>query len=251
MQKGVLEYLTTLGGTILEIVSLFQRGATMTTTQWILAGLGGFFIIFGILYSIWNNRSNRPVVKPKLGSALPIQKINHGKRPPTFLSLVWVIYMLIILAIGLYFLHSSKSAIRFNGSLVLFAVLFLFFPIYVLLDIFVISKKYYRFNRSAVVKDADFVIDGNINYIYDNYRRLLNSMIAPNTKLTEQFHHLIKGYTLDSKIIIEIKHKKNLVNVYLISDDKWIMATQDNESIQNNLNKLIDLLYHMDTFEAK
>ncbi len=204
--------------------------------------------VTGILDKLLSKLKHQP--KP---NTLPIVKIPHGKRPSKFWSLFWILFFWAILVIGLRtidFWISGKVPFQPNISNVLFPFFFILAPSYVLVDMLIISRKYYRFTKSNTVKDADFAIVGDINNIYGNCRRIIRSM-SDNAQLTKESPNLLKAKIGDSKITVEIKPMKDLrVNVYVVSDVFSILARHDNGNNQNNIKTFTDLLYLSKDIEA-
>lgn len=232
-------------------IILFGIGERMKTLPDIVTAVlfvcGGILLIIGILglTGAWNKLVSRLKHQPKMAKISPIERIEHDKKPSTISSYFAVLFFSACLILGLLviitwvFVQAPKQISMFS---MLNPIFFLIAPIYVLVDMFVIRRKYYRLNRSSVVKDADFAIDGNANYIFDNCRRILLTMNATITRAKPL--KLIKAHLGKATIVVEIKRRKDSrINVYIISDVLCWIAKRDDGSNQNNIDAFIKLLY--------
>lgn len=183
----------------------------------------------------------------RTGKISPIERIEHAKRPSTISSVLWIGFFSGWIIVGLAGIGSwifAKTPTHFTLSSTLAPLFLLAVSIYILVDIFRIRRKYYRINRSSTVKDADFIIDGNINYILDICHRNLLTMNATERK--KKSPNLFKAQLGKSKVTIEVMQTKDhRVNVYVVSDAHyWTARYDDGNNNQNNINTFTKLLYH-------
>ena len=213
----------------------------------LVLSFSGILLLIGILglFGVWNklfHKNSKTIPTPIIS---PIEQIKHDKRPSTILSLFWVLFFCLLLAGGVwqvYLWWIGKIPIHLNLSTILFPFAFLLFPIYALVDIFVIRRKYYRLDKSSLVKDADFILDGNTNNIFDNCRRILLEMNI--TKLKRKSPNLLKAQLGKSRIVVKITQRKDLkVNIYIFSDVIWWIERHDYGSNQKNIDTFTKLLY--------
>ena len=253
MQKQLLKSTLSIGLGIMAIISfpLFPKGTIVSAVMWSLWGFSILLIVVGVSYSIWEGISNRPKPPKKIGKILPIEQIKHDKRPSTIISIIGVAYFLFIISLGVWYLIQAKH-IHFNYSLIFFFALFFIYPIYALTDLVYIRRKYSRMTKSSTVKDADFAIVGDINYVHNVCLSILRSMNG-DMPLQRDSLNLLKTTIKGSKIVVEIKHMKDTrVNVYITSDALCIFTKRDNGNNQNNIKNFTDLLYlPVNTFGTK
>ena len=183
--------------------------------------------------------------KLEKGNLFPIKQIKHDKRPSVWASLFWVLLFSFILFASLqqiYLWVSREMPIQLNLSTIMFPIIFLF-PLYALIEMFYTKRKYYRLNRSSKVKDADFVVDGNINNIFDNCRRIFLAMNTTDIRMKPL--KLLKARHEQSKIIVEIRRRHDLkISVYVVSDALHIWDRHDGDSNQKNIDTFTKLIYH-------
>jgi hypothetical protein len=207
-----------------------------------------FFIIgFGGLFGLWN-KVVRLIHKPNKISQkttiLPIQQIQHGKKPSLIISYCWLLYFSLFLFVGLILIYSwsfGYNPFIITPSTFAGIVLYIIAPIYILLDMWVIRRKYYRLTKSSVSKDADFITSGDYNVIRDNCRRILHAMSGNRIDRPTAYFKTNIG---KSKVIVHVKRKKNSrVNVYVVSDAHWITVRHDDGSNQKNIDIFTQMLY--------
>lgn len=178
------------------------------------------------------------------GSILRIEQREPSNRPPAVLSIVLITCTLFMLTLGVWVIYLwvvGKVAVRIDISTIFFFVLFLAFPIWVLVDNFVIQRRFYRLGRSMVAKEAEVVFEGNANIAFDACRRALDAMKVPIIKMNKP--NLLKARLGKSVITVEIRHRKgSKVRVHILSDSQWLTVKFDVGANQRNIDTFLNEL---------
>lgn len=188
------------------------------------------------------NTSYSPAVERSI--VLKIQQREPSKRPPAILSIVLIICSFLLLAFGawaIYLWVAGKVAVRVDIWMILFFVIFLAFPLYSLVDHFIMQPRFYRLGRSIVAKEAKVVLDGDANTAFDSCHRALDAMKATIIKMNKP--NMLKARLGKSLITIQIKHRKgSKVRANILCDSQWLTVKFDAGANQRYINTFLNEL---------
>lgn len=231
-------------------IILVQVGELMLTLPEIVSVLlligGVILLIIGILglTGTWNKLISKSEHRqPKIPKISPIERIEHGKKPSVILSYLWIMFFSLVIILGSANIYGwFAKTTNFDISKGILIPISIISSMYCLMDMFVIRRKYYKLSRSNVVSDMDFIVDGNINKIFDDCRRIILTMIPTNIRAKPP--KLLKAHLAESKIIVEISHRRDSrVNVYVVSDAFCVTTRHDNGDNQKNIDTFMKLFY--------
>lgn len=251
-------------------VVIIERGLdvmNITTPDW----LGPLLLVIGIgiivwtAYMAWKERhqvtdqANLVVERPLAATSniLHIERQEPSNRPPFWLVLIGMIASIIFLAVGVFQTYLVLSGIiiaKFNFEWIAFYLLFGVFPIWLLIDLLIFDRKYYKSGRSATAIEVTFVVRGEITDVFNKCSNILETMNA--NIIRKNTPTLIKARFNKSNISVEVSPKDDNVQIYVVSDATWVTVKIGRGRNQRNIDEfqkhLIDefRVYKPDTIEG-
>ncbi|MFC1945977.1 hypothetical protein ACFLW1_02130 [Chloroflexota bacterium] len=175
---------------------------------------------------------------PSTSSVLDIERREPSNRPPLLLEIILMLISLLMLALGslqTYLIFFGEVIFQFNWIWIAFYIVFVVFPLWVLLAPFTFDRKYYKQGKSATAIDAKFVIDGDILDVFNRCSHILEMMQAKPYK--QETPSLIKAHINKSKISLEVSHSNGNVQVHVMCDASWVTVKIGKGRNQNIINE--------------
>ncbi|MGA8849420.1 MAG: hypothetical protein WB564_06330 [Dehalococcoidia bacterium] len=185
--------------------------------------------------------NSTPAAQIKTVSLLKIKQGEPSRRPPGIFTIMYLVPACILLAFGggvIYMWIAGIAELQMDFWIVLFFIMFIGFPLYMLIDHFLIQPRYYRLNRSHVAKEAIVTVGNDIDTIFDACYRVLDSMQAA-IRMMEKPDLLkasIRNFVM-TITLIQIAGSK--VRVYILSDSKWLTVRWDAGANQRNIDSFL------------
>lgn len=174
---------------------------------------------------------------------LKVDQDEPANKPPVILSIGLVVCALFLLAfgaLGLYLWATGKIVARIDISTVLFIIIFVAVPVFVLVDTLFLDPRFYRLGRSFVERHKEIIFDGDIGTAFKCSRRALAEMNAAIIKMEKP--KLLR--TRLGKFIMTVKLKRRKGNksaIHVSSDAQWLTVKFGAGVNQKNI----------DTFQSK
>jgi uncharacterized protein (DUF1499 family) len=169
-----------------------------------------------------------------------------SRQPHIVFSTVLSACCLIIFLSGLYFAYLiivGKIPIPNSPNLLLLFLIFVAFPIYGLVDLWFLNRKYYRLNRSKVAKQAEIVFKSDVNTVFEKCLKILDVRPQQTSTIEIEPPKLIKAQIRGSIITIAVRNiGHNQAKVNIESDSQWRTVKFDFGVNQRNIDKIVRLL---------
>jgi hypothetical protein len=223
--------------------SVFYVGVTICSIAIVLSILA--------ITPLWNRLfGSRPATAPIIVDYSNTIR-EHGRepsnKPPSVLNYILIASSILMLLFGLlavYFWVTGGITGHIDLYWVMFFVFFIGIPILSLLDTFVWEKKYYKSGKSARHAEKTMTMRGDINNIFNQGLRVLNIRPTETSVIKIDRHKLIKAQVAGFIITIKTRSMlRGLVNIYILSDSRWLTTKVDFGVNQKNVDK-IDRLIH-------
>lgn len=178
-------------------------------------------------------------------SIVRIKSREPSKYPPVVFETALVICSLILLASGTWIIYlaiSSRVILRdFNTSWLMFILLIIVLPLWILVDTFIVERKQRKLGRSRVAKEKTVDLDDEPDAVFEKCRRAIieeQSSIIALDRLK-----LIKAQWRKSIVTLTITNMGHgRVRVHILSDSKWITTKWDFGTNQKNVDAFERLL---------
>jgi len=223
--------------------SVFYIGVTICSIAIVLSILA--------ITPLWNRLfSIRPATVPIMtdySNTIREYGREPSNKPPSALNYILIassIIMLLFGSLAAYFWLTGGITGQINLYWIMFFAVFIGIPILTLLDIFVWEKKYYKLGKSARHAEKTITVKDNINNIFNRGLRVLNIKPTETSVIKIDRPKLIKAQIAGFIVTIKTRHVlKGLVNIYILSDSRWLTTKFDWGVNQKNVDK-IDRLIH-------
>ena len=99
-----------------------------------------------------------------------IQQREPGRHPPVIILIIATIPALILLASGIWVIYTwitRRIEFQIDIESVLLLLLFIGLPLYIIIDLFLIQRKYDKLGRSHVAKEARATIINDTDTVFD------------------------------------------------------------------------------------
>lgn len=200
--------------------------------------------IFDRLRQKNHTQSNTRTAQTGIEGLLKIKQRELSSHPPLILTIISLIGAFLLLAFGSVVLYTWIAGIiepQIDPESIAFLVLIIGFPLYTLIDYFFIQPKYYKLGRSLVAKEAKIIVSNDADAVFDACYRVLGSMKATIRKAEKP--RLLKANIRDSVITMKIRRiKDSKVQVYILSDSKWLTVKLDAGANQRNIDSFLQEL---------
>jgi len=220
----------------------------MDTTYFYNYGFYGFGIVYfflGILNYLYirgfQKKTQIQYSKDPLANVKKLEQQEPSNKPPFIISIIQLICSLPLLAFAGFTIWQWSSGgipFRFDLTILLFSILFVIFPLYVIVDMFFVEPKRSKLGKSLVVKEANIEFDLDANTAFD---RCLNALAAiqANVVRLERPKHII-ALVGKSRLTISLKlTKKNNAKANIICDSQWVTVKFDAGANRKYLNQFL------------
>jgi hypothetical protein len=188
--------------------------------------------------------SSAPRAQRGIDGLLSIEQREPGRRPPLIISILSLISAFLLLLFGgasVYLWIAGTVKFELSFPTFLFLVILIIFPLFTIIQYFVIDRRYYRLGRSHVAKEAKVTFSNDPDTVFDACHRVLASIQA--TIKTAKKPRLLKARIGDSVMTIKIKRiKGSRVRIYVLSDSKWLTTRWDRGANQRNIDRFLQEL---------
>jgi len=208
-------------------------------------GLGIIYFLISILknLSIRGVQRKTQIQYPKdtLANVKKLKQQEPSNKPPFILSIILLISSFIFLAFAGFSIWqwaSGRTPFGFDLTILLFSLLFVIFPFYVIADTLFIEPKRFKLGRSLVAKEANIVVDLDIDLVFD---RCLNALAAINANVISLDRPKNVLALIDkSRFRISLKPtKEHTTKANMICDAQWLTVKFDAGANRKYLNKFL------------
>lgn len=216
-----------------------------TTYLYYYYGFGILYFFLGILNHFYIKRVPKIIQAQHFRDALPnVKKLEQqepSNKPPSILSVIMLICSFPLLAFAIFAIwewSSGKIPFNFDPTILLFSLLFVIFPMYILIDTFFLRPRQFRQGRSRVAKEATIYLDLDVDPVFS---RCLNALAAIQANIIRLERPKYVIALIDkSRFLISIKHTKDhTAKINVICDAQWLTVTIDNGANRKYLNQFI------------
>lgn len=197
--------------------------------------------IFDRLRQKERTQSSARAAQTGIEGLLKIEQRELNRRPPVILSIISLIcafWLLVFGGVGIYLWIARIIKFEMNLWTALFLVIFIGFPLFIIAEYFGIERHYYKLGKSHVAKEAKVTLANDVDAVFDACHRVLDSMQA-TIKIVEK-PRLLKANIEDSVMTIRIRRIKGpKVQIYVLSDSKWLTVRWDAGANQRNIDSFL------------
>jgi len=184
--------------------------------------------------------SSRPA-QTKTVTLLKVEQREPSRRPPVILLVLTLVPASILLTFGVWAIYTwitGRIEVHMDSWTVLFLVMFIGLPLFIMIDNFFTLPKQYKRGRSHVAKEAMVTVANDIDTVFDACYRVLDSMQATITVLEKP--NLLKAKLRNSVMTIKIRRiKGSKVQIYILSDSRWLTVKWDAGDNQRNIDRFL------------
>ena len=213
-------------------------------------GLGLLLALSQLLKAMGYFRSSKPG-RSSIGTAergavslVKIEQHEPSNHPPAAITDIPLVSSFLMLGlVALTIRLSIAGTLRFPMNLwvVLFAVVSIALPLWVIIDYTHTRTKYYRLGRSRVAKEAVVTAEGDVAALFYACYCALHSMRAAIIVLEKP--HLLKARVRNCVMtIVLLPVESSRVRVSILSDSRWLTVKWDGGANQRNIDSFLQEL---------
>lgn len=213
--------------------------------------IGIVYFAICILNYLFNRKADRitniQFSSDALANINNIKKLEQqepSNKPPIILSIILFIFSFPLLALAgfaIWLWASDEIPFKFDLTMLLFALVFVILPLYVISDTFFIEPEPFNLGRSLAAKEANIDFGLDVDSAFD---RCLNALTSIHSKVIKlESPKYIVALIDKSKFTISLKrgrgHKSKAT---IICDSQWVTARFDVGANRKFLNQFLRAL---------
>ncbi|MGB2876428.1 MAG: hypothetical protein WBB97_00125 [Dehalococcoidales bacterium] len=218
-----------------------------TTYLYYYYGFGIIYFFLGILNYLYirgvQKKTQIQYSKDALANVKKLEQQEPRNKPPLILSIIQLIFSLPLLAFAIFAIwqwSSGRTSFRFDLTILLFSLIFVIFPLYVIVDTFFVEPKRYKLGKSIVAKEAniDFDLDAD-----SAFNRCLNALAAIHANVVRlerpEYMIAIIGKSRFNISLKPAKGHKAKAKANIICDSQWVTVKFDAGANRKYLNQFL------------
>jgi len=194
--------------------------------------------IFDRLKQKGHTQSSTLAAQTGVEGLLKIEQRELVRRPPLILSILALICAFLLLVFGgasIYWWVAGIVKFEMNFWTVLFLIIFICVPLFIIIEYLGIDRHYYKLGKSRVAKEAKVTLANDIDTVFDACYRVLHSIQA-TIKIVKK-PRLLEAKIKDSVMTVKLRRiKGSKVQIYVLSDSKWLTVRWDAGANQRNID---------------